>query len=83
MSDELILIQNLIYEVRGKRVMLDFDLARLYNVETTVLNQAVKRNIKRFPIDFMFQLTKDESDNMSSQFVMTSKRPLSALPLVN
>ena len=83
MSDELILIQNLIYEVRGKRVMLDFDLARLYNVETRFLNQAVKRNIKRFPIDFMFQLTKDESDNMSSQFVMTSKRPLSALPLVN
>ena len=75
MSDELILIQNLIYEVRGKRVMLDFDLARLYNVETRVLNQAVKRNIKRFPIDFMFQLTKDELDNMSSQFVMTSKRP--------
>ncbi|MBP5667257.1 MAG: ORF6N domain-containing protein [Salinivirgaceae bacterium] len=83
MSDELILIQNLIYEVRGKRVMLDFDLARLYNVETRVLNQAVKRNIKRFPIDFMFQLTKDELDNMSSQFVMTSKHPLSALPLVN
>jgi len=83
MSDELILIQNLIYEVRGKRVMLDFDLARLYNVETRVLNQAVKRNIKRFPIDFMFQLTKDELDNMSSRFVMTSKRPLSALPLVN
>lgn len=83
MSDELILIQNLIYEVRGKRVMLDFDLARLYNVETRVLNQAVKRNIKRFPIDFMFQLTKDESDNMSSQIVMTSKHPLSALPLVN
>ena len=52
MSDELILIQNLIYEVRGKRVMLDFDLARLYNVETRVLNQAVKRNIKRFPIVF-------------------------------
>ena len=80
MSDELILIQNLIYEVRGKRVMLDFDLARLYNVETRVLNQAVKRNIKRFPIDFMFQITKDELDSMSSQFVMTSKRPLSALP---
>ena len=80
MSDELILIQNLIYEVRGKRVMLDFDLARLYNVETRVLNQAVKRNIKRFPIDFMFQLTKDELDSMSSQIVMTSKRPLSALP---
>lgn len=80
MSNELILIQNLIYEVRGKRVMLDFDLARLYNVETRVLNQAVKRNIKRFPIDFMFQLTKYELDSMSSQFVMTSKRPISALP---
>ena len=52
MSNDLILVQNLIYEVRGKKVMLDFDLARLYQVETRVLNQAVKRNIKRFPPDF-------------------------------
>ena len=65
-------IQNRIYEIRGERVMLDFDLAALYEVETRVLNQAVKRNIKRFPKDFMFQLTKDERNDMSSQIVMTS-----------
>src|SRR5215471_21729867 len=65
-------IQNRIYEIRGERVMLDFDLAALYEVETRVLNQAVKRNIKRFPKDFMFQLTKDEWNDMSSQIVMTS-----------
>ena len=64
-------IQNRIYEIRGERVMLDFDLADLYEVETRVLNQAVKRNIKRFPKDFMFQLTKDEWNDMSSQIVMT------------
>ncbi|HCE56250.1 MAG TPA: hypothetical protein DER09_00280 [Prolixibacteraceae bacterium] len=80
---ELQIIQNKIYEIRGQRVMLDFDLARLYNVETRVLNQAVKRNIERFPEDFMFQLNEVEWNNMSSQFVMTSisKRPKSALPL--
>ena len=63
--------------------MLDFDLAEMYQVETRVLNQSVKRNIKRFPDDFMFQLTKKEWDDMSSQFVMTSaaKRPKTALPL--
>ena len=62
--------------------MLDFDLAALYQVETRVLNQAVKRNQKRFPKDFMFQLKPDELENMSSQFVMTSplKRPKSACP---
>ena len=60
MSNELILVQNLIYEVRGKKVMLDFDLARLYRVETRVLNQSVKRNLKRFPPDFMFHLTAEE-----------------------
>ena len=80
MSDELILVQNLIHEFRGKKVMLDFDLARLYQVETRVLNQAVKRNIKRFPPDFMFQLTEDEWITNSSQIVMTSNRPKSALP---
>ena len=79
---ELQVIQNKIYEIRGQRVMLDFDLAKMYDVETRVLNQSVKRNIKRFPIDFMFQLTENEWNNMSSQFVMTSKRPKSALPLV-
>ena len=80
MSDELILVQNLIHEFRGKKVMLDFDLARLYQVETRVLNQSVKRNIKRFPPDFMFQLTEDEWLTNSSQIVMTSNRPKTALP---
>jgi len=80
MSDELILVQNLIHEFRGKKVMLDFDLARLYQVETRVLNQSVKRNLKRFPPDFMFQLTEEEWLTNSSQIVMTSNRPKSALP---
>ena len=57
---ELSIIQDKIYEIRGVRVMLDFDLASIYQVETRVLNQAVKRNIRRFPPDFMFQLTKAE-----------------------
>jgi len=62
--------------------MLDFDLAEMYEVETRVLNQSVKRNIRRFPNDFMFQLTKEEWENMSSQIVMTSrsKRPKSSVP---
>ena len=80
MSGELILVQNLIHEFRGKKVMLDFDLARLYQVETRVLNQSVKRNLKRFPPDFMFQLTEEEWLTNSSQIVMTSNRPKSALP---
>ncbi len=53
-------IQNMIYSIRGLQVMLDEDLSKLYGVETRVLNQAVKRNIKRFPLEFMFQLTQDE-----------------------
>lgn len=72
MSDELILVQSLIHEIRGKKVMLDFDLARLYRVETKVLNQAVRRNIKRFPLDFMFQLDNKEFTNLKSQFVTSS-----------
>lgn len=80
MSDEIIMIQNLIYEIRGQKVMLDFDLAKLYQVETKVLNQAVKRNKKRFPPDFMFKLTVEETQKMRSQFVTTSRRPLSAAP---
>ena len=56
--DELQNIQSKIYEFRDQRVMLDRDLAAMYGVETKVLNQAVKRNIERFPEDFMFQLTK-------------------------
>ncbi len=57
---ELQIIQNKIFEIRGQRVMLDFDLAELYEVETRALKQAVKRNITRFPDDFMFELTKGE-----------------------
>lgn len=57
---ELQVIQNKIFEIRGERVMLDFDLAELYNVKTKVLKQAVKRNIERFPIDFMFELSDSE-----------------------
>lgn len=57
-------IQNRIYEVRGERIMLDFDLAALYEVETKVFNQAVKRNIKRFPKDFMFQLSRQEWNSL-------------------
>ena len=80
MSEELILVQNLIHEIRGKRVMLDFDLARLYQVNTGELNQAVKRNLKRFPPDFMFQLSAEEVRDMMSQFVISSKRKNSAPP---
>ena len=80
---ELQVIQSKIYEIRGQKVMLDFDLAEIYQVETRVLNQSVKRNIQRFPEDFMFQLTSQEWTDMSSQFVMTSrlKRPKTARPL--
>ncbi len=60
-------IQNRIYELRGERVMLDKDLAALYETQTKALNLAVKRNISRFPKDFMFQLTKDEFENLKFQ----------------
>jgi hypothetical protein len=66
-------IQNLIYLIRGQKVMLDRDLAKLYGVETRTLKQAVRRNISRFPEDFMFEMTKEEFQNWRSQFV-TSKR---------
>ena len=65
--DNLQNIQNLIYEVRGVKVMLDKDLAELYHVTTGNLNKAVKRNIRRFPSDFMFQLTKEEWDSLRFQ----------------
>ena len=60
-------IQNRIYEIRGEKVMLDRDLASLYEINVKVLNQAVKRNIKRFPKDFMFQLTKEEFEELRFQ----------------
>lgn len=81
---ELKTIQSRIYEIRGLKVMLDADLATLYEVQTKVINQAVKRNIDRFPIDFMFQLTelewdtlqeeRSEEDSMWSQIVTTSQK---------
>ena len=61
---ELQIIQNKIFEIRGQRVMLDFHLAELYHVETRALKQAVRRNIERFPDDFMFELTKEESNQL-------------------
>ena len=66
------IIEHKIYLAREQKVMLDSDLATLYGVETRVLNQAVKRNLPRFPDDFMFQLTKEEFENLKSQFVTSS-----------
>ena len=62
-------IQNKIVEIRGQKVMLDFSLAELYEVETKVLKQAVRRNMERFPEDFMFELTRDEYNFLRTQFV--------------
>lgn len=73
-SSSLLPIESLIHVIRDQQVMLDSDLARLYGVETRVLNQAVKRNIERFPEDFMFQLSKEESQNLISQIVTSSSR---------
>lgn len=66
------LIMKKIYLIRGKKVMLDRDLAELYGVETKVLKQAVRRNIKRFPFDFMFTMTTGELDEWRSQFVSSN-----------
>jgi hypothetical protein len=71
-------IMNKIYFIRGQKVMLDRDLAEFYGVETKVLKQAVKRNIERFPEDFMFEMTIDELQNWRSQFV-TSKSDMMGL----
>jgi hypothetical protein len=72
-------IQNRIHEIRDERVMLDYDLATLYEVETKVLNQTVKRNAERFPIDFMFRLTAQEWQNMRSQIVTASNQEISSV----
>ena len=66
------LIASKIYIIRGQKVMLDRDLAELYGVQTKVLKQAVRRNIARFPSDFMFELTKEEFKNLRSQIVTSS-----------
>ena len=65
---ELQPIQNKIYEIRGYKVMLDFDLAEIYGTETKRLKEAVRRNIKRFPSDFMFEITRDEYNFLRTQF---------------
>ncbi len=70
------IIQNKIFLIRGKKVMLDRDLAELYCVETKALNQAVKRNLERFPGDFMFQLTEKEFENWKSQIVTSNKEKM-------
>lgn len=82
--NKIVPIQKLIYEIRGHKVMLDSDLARLYEVETRILNQAVKRNIERFPEDFMFQLTEEEWKlfNLKSQFATSSWGGIRKLPYV-
>jgi len=69
---ELLPIHDMIHEIRGCQVMLDEDLAKIYQVETRRLNEAVKRNIERFPLEFMFQLTKEEYINLMSQNVTSS-----------
>ena len=70
--EQLDVIRNKIYEIRGQKVMLDRDLAEMYGVETRTLNQAVKRNIERFPRDFMFQLTDKETRDWKSQIVISN-----------
>ena len=74
------LITSKIFFLRGVKVLIDRDLAELYDVETRVLNQAVKRHIKRFPEDFMFQLTTAEFNNLKSQFVTSSWGGVRKLP---
>ena len=78
MSEDLIIVQNLIYEIRGQKVMLDSDLARLYGIETRELKQAVRRNLKRFPADFMIELDLEEYHAMKacsrSQIVTLDKK---------
>jgi hypothetical protein len=70
------IIENRIIELRGQKVMLDFHLADLYEIETRVLKQAVRRNLNRFPSDFMFELSDNEIDSLVSQFVIPSKSKL-------
>jgi hypothetical protein len=78
-------VERRIYEIRGHKVMLDSELAALYSVQTRVLNQAVRRNADRFPDDFMFEITRNEFDNLISQFVTSSSNNYGGrrkLPLV-
>ena len=75
-EDLLALVKSKIYTIRGQKVMLDFDLAAMYGVETRAMNQAVKRNIERFPDDFMFQLTKGEFMILKSQIATSNSNDI-------
>ena len=77
---ELEVIQNKIFEIRGFKVMLDFDLAMLYNVENKVLKQSIRRNINRFPNDFMFELTEIEFESLRSQIVTSNRGGVRYMP---
>lgn len=77
---EIEVIQNKIFEIRGCKVMLDFDLALMYNVETKVFKQSVRRNINRFPEDFMFELTEIEFNSLRSQIVTSNRGGLRYMP---
>lgn len=72
-EDLLALVKSKIYTIRGQKVMFDFDLAQMYGVKTGRLNEQVKRNIERFPEDFMFQLTKGELDILRSHYVTANE----------
>ena len=74
------IIKTKIFEIRGQKVMLDVDLAEMYQVETKVFNQAVKRNLQRFPIDFMFTLTQKEFQGLRSQFATSNRGGTRYLP---
>lgn len=78
--NETDIIRSKIHEIRGRRVMLDRDLAELYQVTTSALNQAVKRNMKRFPSDFMFRLSPEEFADLKSQFVISSWGGIRKMP---
>lgn len=84
MPDKILIPQEIIiskiFYIRGKRIILDKDIAELYGVKTKVLNQAVKRNLPRFPDDFMFQLTKEEDNSLRSQFVTLKRGQHSKYP---
>ena len=76
-------LQNRIYEIRGQRVILDKDIAQLYEIETRILNQSVKRHIDRFPEDFMFQLTSNEMDSINFQIIdLNESQPRSRSQIV-
>ena len=78
---ELSIIQNKIYEIRGRKVMLDFDLAEMYATETRILKQATRRNIERFPDDFMFELTQEEYNSLRSQIVTSKSEKMLQAPI--